>query len=539
MDKDLVDSHSVRVCKDLVYRLNHSADLVKKFGDYRFTNGLTIGEILTIDEVSYWDLITAELAHFHLPQVFLSKKGYVSFFDTIKPILLRFKYSLSRARKKKIAKNDLKNLNNSSYIAFLGFSNRMYIDILYPLIVDLDESVTAVVLTDGPLLSRSEFSVESCEYQSLWNFSTKNTDLSVRNTRRILKSRIRNVEIEELLRQVLNEEDLDYLPNFLLLFRRVFDVYLPVLIDYVVLGRCFVQARRPLMVVSPDTADSRTRVFSILSRRFGIPILDIQFGLSGEEAVEYRFLLSDILAVWGSSSKKAILKQGVEDFRVVVTGSPRHDMLVNRGSTDLSILRNSLGIPSDFKVVLLASTYNFKDKTHVDVSILEDMQRSISEAVTLTKDVFLIIKPHPHENVFETKTWFSNSDRIVFVEKDADIKKYILLCDAFISYGSTSTIDALIAGKFIVCPIFPGWTFSSDMFRNSGATLTPCSRDEVLRAIQAVSDGTYLEFQYKVERHRQNFLNDLVFEMDGQSTRRVLDLVSSMILRNKQQTFIN
>ena len=38
--------------------------------------------------------------------------------------------------------------------------------------------------------------------------------------------------------------------------------------------------------------------------------------------------------------------------------------------------------------------------------------------------------------------------------------------------------DALISGKLIICPVFPGWIWS-DLFKNTGATLVPTSAAEI------------------------------------------------------------
>lgn len=530
----LLDESNNEIKDNLIYRLNYSANLVQRFGEYKFDNGVTIRDILTIDEISYWDLFTAELSHFHIPQIFLSKKGFRSKLDLIKPDLIRLKYSVAQTIKNRFYSNGCDKLMNNQSVAFLGFTNRMYIDILHPLISDFEtiESISPVVFMDAHLPARKDFNLNNCNYQSIWRYSDKKSKLQVRLIRKKIKLKLDQFDIDSFMKNVLLEDDLVFLPNFISLFERVFRAYIPNSVIYILLAKQILQKHRPLIVVSPDTADSRTRVFSLLARNIGIPTLDIQFGLSGDEAVEYRFLLSEKVAVWGNSSKQAIIKQNIEEDRIVITGSPRHDILVNQKDLNLARIKRSLSIPNDSKVILLASTYNFKDKTHVDISILKSMQIAISEAVCDTEKIFLIVKPHPHEDVIETKQYFSKSTKIFFVEKDSDIRNLIMLCDAFISYGSTTTIDALIAEKLTICPIFPGWTFSSDIFRDSGATLNPTTKGEILQIFKLIANGNDQILIKNLARHRELFLKNYIYKNDGNSAKRINKLIISMIPEN-------
>jgi hypothetical protein len=338
-----------------------------------------------------------------------------------------------------------------------------------------------------------------------------------------------HIELTGILSNILAKEHKHLVSNFEDLFYRLFNAYLPLAVPYVVVARHILVKHRPSLVLTTDTADSRTRIFTHLCSKMGIPCMDIQFGLAGDEAVEWRFLLANYVSVWGESTKQAMLKQKVELDRIILTGSPRHDLLINKKKDDLHIERLMLGIPEANAVILLASTYNFKSTTHVDVNILHSMQSAISNAAVKTQGITLIVKPHPHEDVRETRQFFSKSDNIIFADKDFDIKKLISLCDAFVSYGSTATIDALIAGKFTICPIFPGWLFSSDIFRESGATLVPETSGEIDNIFESIANGTYLKTKENLEVARQKFINKYVHKPDGNASSRIAAIISEMI----------
>jgi len=78
---------------DLVYRLNYSADLVNKFLQFKLEDGSTISEVFTIEGIPFLDFFTAELAHIHLPQVFLTKKNENGLYQQIKIKLLKIRNS--------------------------------------------------------------------------------------------------------------------------------------------------------------------------------------------------------------------------------------------------------------------------------------------------------------------------------------------------------------------------------------------------------------------------------------------------------------
>jgi hypothetical protein len=531
---DLQNNKRDKLHSDVVYRLNYSADLVEKIGSYIFSDGTTMRTKLTVEGISFWDFFTAELAHIHIPQVFLSEKNIKNaLFELIKPELLKYKYKykLQHLLSSKSGSGNHNFGPQEKNLLFLGYSNRMYADILFPLIKELkkDDRYSLTVLMDNKLQSLDAYSIDGCAYNFIWS------DFGVDEFKRAkilnskLQSAIKEIQIDNLLRDVLTKSDLKYYSEFKNLFDRLFRAYIPRVVNYVIATKYILKQQKPLIIISPDTADSRTRVFSFLANKYNVPSLDIQFGLAGEEAVEWRFLLSDKVAVWGDSSKEAILKQKISENKIVLTGSPRYDLLIQPDLKKILTKKKFLNIPSTAKIVLLASTYHFKKTNHADISVLKEMQISISEAIKKTDNIILIVKPHPHENVKETRAFFSKSKKIIFVNKDSDIRELIHLCDVFISYGSTTTIDALIAKKLIICPIFPGWSFSSDIFRDSGVSLNPVSKEEILSLFKSISDNSFLLIKEKLSFSRHLFLKNYIKNYNEPAAKNISELVYQML----------
>jgi hypothetical protein len=525
-----LEKNEARSISNVIDRLNYAADLVEYLAGVKLDNGKTISENLTIEGICFWEIFAAELAHIHIPQVLLSNSLTENFWHRIKPELIKVKYRLGNFIHNKYSTEGCHNWPEDNTILCLAFTNRMYVDILHPLIDHLVnwKLASVTVMEDKKLPAVKGLPVEGAVHQNLWQHWGDDMKGEVSKLNKAIKQIKIHLELPGILSNILAEEHQYLVSNFKELFDRFFNSYLPLAVPYVVVARHILIKHRPLVVLTTDTADSRARIFTSLCSRMGIPCMDIQFGLAGDEAVEWRFLLADYAAVWGDSSKEAMLKQKVRPDRIRLTGSPRHDLLINKGRGNLYAERKQLGIPESNAVILLASTYHFKSTNHADINVLHSMQSAISNAAAKTPGITLIVKPHPHEDVCETRKIFSKSDNIIFAQKNLDIKNLIRLCDAFVSYGSTATIDALIAGNFTICPIFPGWLFSSDIFKESGATLVPETSEEIENIFESIANGTYLRTKEDLESARQNFITKYVYKPDGHASSRIAALISEM-----------
>lgn len=530
METNPLEKNKARSISNVIERLNYAADLVEYLACFKLDNGKTISENLTIEGICFWEIFAAELAHIHIPQVLLSNSSTDNFWHRIKLKLIKVKYRLRNFIQNKYSTEGCRNWPEDNTVLCLAFTNRMYVDILHSLIDHLviRNLASVTVMEDKKLPAVKGSPVERAVYQNLWQHWGDDMKGEVAKLNKSIKKIKVHLELPRILSNILAKEHQYLVPNFIELFDRFFNSYLPLAVPCVVVARHILTKHRPSIVLTTDTADSRTRIFTSLCSRMGIPCMDIQFGLAGDEAVEWRFLLADYAAVWGDSSKEAMLKQKVHPDRIRLIGSPRYDLLINNDNGYLCEERKQLGIPESNAVILLASTYHFKSTNHADINILHSMQSAISNAAAKTPGITLIVKPHPHEDVRETRKIFRNSSNIIIAQKNLDIKNLIRICDAFISFGSTATIDALIAGKFTICPIFEGWLFSSDIFKESGATFVPETSAKIDSIFKAIANGTYLRMMEDLESARQNFINKYVYKPDGHASSRIAALISEI-----------
>lgn len=510
--------------------LNYSAFLVEKIGRFRLSSGKTLGDTLTVEGIPLWDMLSAELACYHIPIALASKDSLENIFRWIRPYLscLKNKYShLLHSREN--TSGCLTWPGKTSFLC-LGFSQHIYRDVLQSVAARIAGRPDCRVVSLGDQTWRNAdlSSHPAHVYQTIWQHWNRQLADQAFN----LQKKIDRVEKElyssNALSSIICEEGGCAWGSFQNLFSWIFWVRFPQLIYQAVVARHVLGEHRPALVISPDLADPRTRVYASICQQMDIPCLGVQFGLAGEEGVEWRFFSADKIAVWGDTSKEAMLKQKVPEDRIVITGSPRHDDLFYMTDRDVEEKKARLGIAQDHPVIVLASTYHAKalDK-YSNPKILRSMQRSIFEAADKAKKLCLIVKPHPFENARNTRVLAGRCRNILFVSPKSDIRDLVKICDAFISFGSTTTIDALIADKLTICPIFPGWTFS-DIFKHGGATLVPESGEEIANIFKMVANGSYRGIKAKLAPARQAFLGRYTYRMDGMAADRIEALALRM-----------
>ncbi len=516
-----------------VKTLNFSADLVGLLGDVKLENGSTLKQALTIGGFPFWDVISPELAHSYIPKILASTKP-PSVLDTIKSSILSVDFIFRKINFTK-HENVVESVRPEINVLCLGFVHQMYRDVMNPIVTALDrhENINTVILSDKKWNKLDSAFSKRCSFQSIWSYWNKDLfnkaaeiETAILHVKKATKST--NIILDAL------PEDIKYLSDhFKLLFEKLFNFHLPRIARQVVLAEKVLKLHKPKIIVSPDVADSRARIYTILSRQLGITSLDVQFGLAGKEAVEWRFLAANYVAAWGELSEEAIVNQGISQSRVIVTGSPRHDYQFTVSNQERINRRIGLvGVPDNAKLFVLASVYSLK--THdkfSDPKILIGMKNAVFDAFRDMPNAFLIVKPHPLENEPETKALILDAKNIIQVSRDSDIRELIKICDNFISFGSTATIDALIAGKTTICPIFPGWDYSN-FFKESNSVIIPTSAAEMKAVVKDIVVGLAKKLSPN-DDVRRAFLEKHIFLLDGKATFRIEKLILEIIAEEK------
>lgn len=511
---------------DILSTLQYTTGLIKKWGQSRLPNGSMLAEALTLNGIPFWGAFAVDLARIYMP-VALTSNSDIS--QIIRPYLTRAKHTL-RAFVHKRSTHGCSTWPIGPTILCLDFSEHISRDVLQPIATRLaaHPDCRVVSLSDKSWKKANQDLCPSGLYQTVWEHWDQQVCRQISHLKQEARLTKINLRESNYISSIIRDDDQcmrSYLEHVLNLFFRVF---LPFFIPQAIVARHILESHRPALIISPDVADPRTRIYTLLCRQMGIPCMEVQFGATGVEGIEWQFLTADKVAVWGEDSKETMIKHGIPEEKIIITGSPRHDCLVNAPDAAVKEMRAKLGVPEKGVMVLLASTYQLK--TYNDYSnpeILRSMKRAVFEAAANTPGIFLVVKPHPVENVRETRALAEKNKNIIFVSQKSDIRELTMICDAFVSFGSTATVDALIAGKLVICPVFPEWIWS-ELFKNTGATLVPTSPQEVLETFRLVASGAHEGVRAKLETARQNFLAHWVYRADGMSTERITELALQM-----------
>jgi hypothetical protein len=510
---------------------NYYATLIESLGRSVLPDGRTLSEALTIEEIPFWNVFSSEMAWRHMTTAVAATTLLANAKLLVKPLVLRLKDRLKRISYDRHIEHCSSNWTTNHTVLCLGFTSYMYRDVLEPVVERLTAEVgcKAVVLSDKPYPYKDHKLNNNILHQQLWQYWDRDMDQQLR----VLKKSVRQVETElktskalESLLQKKNPLISDALNKvFYLLFR----CYLPLILQQAIIAKHILSKFRPSLVLSPDASDARTRLYTLLSGQMNIPSINVQFGLTGDEGVEWRFFSADYAAVWGDTSKAVLLKQNVQEKKILITGSPRHDSMVRPSLLQYEKTRNKLGLLDGRPLILLASTYT--DGTHTKFArpeILLRMKRAIFDAAEKNSELVLIVKPHPCENVEETRALAGNAENIIFADRESDIRDLIVICDAFVSFGSTATIDALIADKLSICPIFPGWPFSEN-FRESGTVLVPESPEQIKKIFDDIANKIDLAREENLKSERHNYLIAVVYKADGLASERIKNQIVKMM----------
>jgi hypothetical protein len=505
-----------------VRNLEVAADRVAAWGEARVSDGLSLRDALTVDGVSFWDVMAVDLALYRVPHIDNARLG-TAFRQLIRAIVapLRFRRLADFRRVGSTAATRPGRLAPVR-VMLLGFSPYMTRDILAPVAASLARmNIPAIIL--GPRQPEHE-ATSGAGYVSWTDFWTPASKKDAASIARALDEKLHYV------RALTNNTDAFRVPNAVKreTARRIWNAFADaryLLAPHLAVAKNALNTLQPQVILSPDVADPRTRLYALLARERGIPVLEIQLGSFGEEATEWRFFRSSAVAAWGERSKRVLAAHGVPETKIFVTGSPRHDKLRN-GSDLGEKLRRRFNVGETCRLVVLASVYSLVAyQTEEELEALRAMKRDTFALASKQRDLLLVVKPHPLEDIAETRALAGQAENVVVLDPRDDIRELILACDALLTFGSTVTLDALILGKATVSLAYSGWDWGEAFVEGDATEVcrTPAEIEGVLSEI-ARDAGAALRARH--EKARDEFVQDCVGNANaiGEASDRIAAL---------------
>lgn len=486
--------------------LTSSRILTREIGNLKTKNGKTISEYFDVDGVNIWTVIEPYIALYLLPQEF-SKNLNPNLNNKFRPHL-----SLAKSQVlnffKKIKGLFIPTYNIDANFVSFGFSEYMYRDVLKKVSENLNQTsfFKGIVLTSN----FKNTTIENATSISIWSFWNIKSFISSFILRKRLKVALNKLKKEiyqyKVLEGMHTEIDLDYTFNWIINF------HAPLMIDNIVLANNLVKTINPLFFLCPDSANPISRIFSLSGKKIQSKTLEVQLAKFGQESIQLSFSIADKIFVWGESSKNIYHFHGIEKERLIISGSPRHEIFKDNDEEKIKIFKLKNNIEEHKKILLIASTTQQKEYDNISSpDLLLNMQKSIFSKFSCLKKFHLVIKPHPLEDISKTFHFFKNQSNITLINCSEDIAPLISICDVFLSFGSTSTFDALVADKLIICPEFDDWQWSK-WITESNATLNPSSDSDIDKLISNLDEIDINILKEEFSKSRSNFLKNIIYE---------------------------
>lgn len=298
---------------------------------------------------------------------------------------------------------------------------------------------------------------------------------------------------------------------------------------------------KPRCIVLREAVREPEKTIVSAARLFNIPTLVIQHGLLAEPNV-YTKLHAGCIALWGKAGIEWYKGYGNEKAAYVVTGKPQHDSLYVK-------MREENQPVGQKRTILYIGDYYKHVKERMNVYMLQDSERRsiavLLDAMKSFPGVRLIIKMHPFDlfNADELLAQYKfDASSGVSVVKNGDIDDLIMASSLVItSFFSSAALDAVIAGKPLISL---NYYKQPDLIPFAGrqVALGVNKPGDLKGAIRRIFADKSLNDTFTANRDK--FIYDYAYKVDGQSTARVIDLITKIcankdVLQSKERNILN
>jgi len=210
--------------------------------------------------------------------------------------------------------------------------------------------------------------------------------------------------------------------------------------------------------------------FAILDQWINYGLRFSKFGVSElkeyEKKKEHIYLPSKIL-VMDTYAKEQIIKEGIEEEKILVSGHPYFDYLINKKETInnkmIKDFRENIGFNEDDYIITYASepiskTYNESDNSehywgYSERTIFKEFINVLNQvAQKSSKKIKLIIRLHPKENENNYNDLIDNINNNILILINKKLDGFKLMCASNLICGMSSMflIEGAVLGKSII-----------------------------------------------------------------------------------------
>ena len=232
------------------------------------------------------------------------------------------------------------------------------------------------------------------------------------------------------------------------------------------------------------------------------------------------------IAVISPFAKDAHITMGAPADKIFVTGQPRFD-LIRQVKIDRAHIMAKLGVPGNSDIIVLATQPVGELRTEKNRG---ELIEAVLSAMIEFQEKQLVIKLHPSEKLEKYQEMLTKVNSNAIICQDIDLYGLLRECDLLMAVYSTVALEAMILDKPVIIINLTG---KPDImpYAKSGAALGVYQKEDLAPAIRkALYD---LEVRRELEQNRKSFVAEHVYKVDGQSSKRVAELIVRLIGESK------
>jgi len=450
-------------------------EIIRKLRKYK--DFLTYKGISLIDRSEYELMVTNQSG--------LILSPVVDFVKQIK-LFLRHKFS-----KNKIHKKD---------VIFLAYTHS-HVNTLAPVVKKMKNNFL-VVKRDGFTNNvAKKLKQNNIFYNDIEGYLTKESSRNIRKAKKALKNKYK-----ELLKTgEFDKKKLRYL----------FLMHFPEMIRYIEIINNMLSVEKPRLLVVMNEINPIGNIAVHIAKQKDIKTLCIQHGAMAD-ILGFTPVSSDKIAVWGNSSRKALINKAVPKEKIIITGAPQFDNLRKFNTKITENIAREIGLKLSKKYILF---------TTQNIPLIEETVKHLCISVKSIPGLQLVIKTHPAE--YSTKDY----EKII---KESGVhgiltKKYLYSliagCSAMITVSSTTGLETLIMGKSLITINLSGKPDKMP-YAESGAAIGVYKAEGIAPAIKSILENQ--DVRKELSRKAKIFVYDQCYKMDGKASERIVNLIKEM-----------
>jgi len=279
------------------------------------------------------------------------------------------------------------------------------------------------------------------------------------------------------------------------------------------------EKQKPEVVVLWEDMVPFERICALLAKKNKTKSLVVQHGLFKPRTkvkdwlAGFAPLTADKIAVWGPIHKRMLMKKQVPENRIVITGSPRFDPLLNRKFDDKGF-RKKLGLKKGEKLVVLATQPYTVETTPPAV-----LAENVLKAVKAIPKARMAIKIHPLERRLDYKKMLEREGNHVTLLEKTDLHQLLHCADTVIVFSSTVGIEAMLLGKPVI--VYADKLLEKSVYKEFSKSLIARNMKQVRLLLEKILQNSLDKEMLKKEIEK--FVYDNAFKQDGKASQRIIE----------------